>query len=116
MVLGSTQPVRCAVLPGAALPFYRCGQPAKQHGLRIPPFNLETAFSILIPLVSAFFPDITQQTHSLRASGVMSVHTASADLTDLIAFLRSFGVVCAGPAMLLLITSVYDAPYYTDLT
>src|SRR3989344_6246317 len=60
--------------------FQRCGQPAQQHGLRIPPFSFEIPFLIRIFLVSAFLPEVTQQIHSLRASGVMSFHTARARL------------------------------------
>ncbi len=44
----------------------------------MPPLSFESAFSILIPLVSDFLPEVTQQIHSFRASGVISCHSASA--------------------------------------
>jgi hypothetical protein len=44
----------------------------------MPPFIFEIAFLMRIMRVSAFLPLITQQIHSLRASGVMSSHTAVA--------------------------------------
>ncbi len=54
----------------------RCIHPAQQQGRRMPPFIFESAFSIRISRVSAFLPLVTQQIHSLRASGVMSSHKA----------------------------------------
>ena len=50
-----------------------------------------------ISLVSAFFPDMTQQIHSLRASGVMSSHSFRAAGVDSIAFRKSCGNVCTVP-------------------
>jgi hypothetical protein len=41
--------------------------------------------------VSDFFADVTQQIHSLRASGVMSRHAASAAASDSSAIARSRG-------------------------
>src|SRR6186997_2378723 len=58
--------------------FGRCVQPIQQQGLRMPPLSFESAFLIRIFLVSTFLPDVTQQIHSLRASGVISSHTAFA--------------------------------------
>ena len=55
---------------------YRCAQPAQQQGRRMPLFIFDIALVILIPLVSALAPEVTQQIHSLRASGVMSAHSA----------------------------------------
>lgn len=75
----------------------RWGQPAQQHGLRIPPLSFESAFSIRMALVSAFLPDVTQQIHSLRASGVMSSHTARAAGAPISSFRKSFGSVCIAP-------------------
>src|SRR3990167_2609885 len=68
--------------------------PAQQHGLRIPPLSFESAFSIRIPLVSAFLPEMTQQIHSLRARGVISSHTARAAGAETSAFRRSSGTLC----------------------
>lgn len=44
--------------------------------------------------VSALLPDITQQIHSLRASGVISAHTARAVGAPMIAMRRSAGILC----------------------
>jgi hypothetical protein len=72
-------------------------QPAQQHGLRMPPFSFESAFSIRILLVSAFLPEVTQQIHSLRARGVMFSHTAPAAGTPVSAFRKSSGILCTTP-------------------
>ena len=47
----------------------------------------------LYPVASGFFAEVIQQTHSLRASGVMSFHAASAAGTAR-AFFRSAGSLC----------------------
>lgn len=70
---------------------YRCVHPAQQHGRRIPPDIFEIAFSIRIVRVSANFPDVTQQIHSLRASGVISCQSASTFDDTEIACLKSAG-------------------------
>ncbi len=59
-------------------------------------------------LVSAFLPEMTQQIHSLRASGVTSFHTASALGADPKAFRRSAGKVCTElvATTLVVITSI----------
>ena len=44
-------------------------------------------------LVSAFAPDVTQQIHSLRASGVTSFHVAFAPEEAETASRKSFGTV-----------------------
>src|SRR3989338_6926538 len=90
----------------------RCVQPAQQHGLRIPPLSFERAFSILILLVSTFLPDVTQQIHSLRASGVISSHTARAAGVPLSAFRKSLGILCTVPPtsslLILIIIAVFS--------
>lgn len=73
---------------------YRCGHPAQQHGRRMPDFSLEMALPMRMPRVSASLPDVTQQIHSFRASGVTSAHVAAAFDSALIAFLKSGGRVC----------------------
>lgn len=45
-------------------------------------------------LVSSFFADVTQQIHSLRASGVMSAHTPLAIESASIAMRKSVGIRC----------------------
>lgn len=82
--------------------FERCGHPAQQHGLRIPPFIFESAFAMRIPRVSVFFPDVTQQIHSLRASGVISLHAAFTTEEESMAFRKSVGRVC---------TALFTAPF-----
>jgi hypothetical protein len=57
----------------------------------MPPFIFESAFLIRILLVSSFLPDVTQQIHSLRASGVMSAHTAFTVGVEPTAFRKSSG-------------------------
>src|SRR3989344_2630097 len=80
---------------------YRWVQPAQQHGLRIPLFSFERVFFIRILRVSAFLPEVTQQIHSLRASGVISSHTARARLPAgrplASAFRKSSGKACTVP-------------------
>ena len=63
----------------------------------MPPESFEIAFSIRIFRVSAFLPDVTQQIHSLRASGVMSRHVACARGEDVSAFWRSDGRTWTAP-------------------
>jgi hypothetical protein len=46
--------------------------------------------------VSAFFTEITQQIHSLRASGVRSSHAIKTAEEDASALRTSFGVLWAG--------------------
>ena len=50
-----------------------------------------------IILVSARFPDITQQIHSLRASGVISSHNVCTALFEAMAFRKSVGTLCVTP-------------------
>ncbi len=75
----------------------RCGQPAQQQGRRIPPFIFESAFLMRIVLVSAFLPEVTQQIHSLRASGVISSQIFSTAGEALMTFFRSAGNACTVP-------------------
>ncbi len=44
--------------------------------------------------VSAFLPDVTQQIHSLRASGVVASQVARAFGVKLIALRKSVGSLC----------------------
>ena len=70
--------------------------PIQQHGRRLPSLSCGTALDMLL-LVSAFFTEMVQQIHSLRASGVMSSHAASAALSEARAFRKSGGSACAVP-------------------
>lgn len=76
---------------------HRCEHPSQQHGLRMPPLSFESPFSIRISRVSAFLPAVTQQIHSLRASGVMSSHTSSAAGVASNALRQSAGMGCNAP-------------------
>jgi hypothetical protein len=48
-------------------------------------------------LVSGFLTEITQQIHSLRASGVISSHFARAAGSEMRTFRRSAGKLCTAP-------------------
>ena len=72
-------------------------QPAQQQGRRIPPLSFDNALLIRMPLVSTFLPEVTQQIHSLRASGVISSHTESAFESEVSAPRKSAGNVCTTP-------------------
>src|SRR6202007_2436131 len=48
-------------------------------------------------LVSGFLTEITQQIHSLRASGVMSSHFARATESEMRTFRKSGGTLCTAP-------------------
>src|SRR4051812_30068586 len=63
----------------------------------MPPLSFESAFSMRMPRVSAFLPDVTQHIHSLRASGVTSSHAASARGVEMRASFRSAGRGCTVP-------------------
>ena len=76
---------------------YRWGQPGQQQGLRIPSFNSEHILSTCCLLVSGFFTEMTQQIHSLRASGVMSSHLARASRSEARALRRSAGTLWTTP-------------------
>lgn len=67
----------------------------------MPPVSFESAFSIRIILVSDFLPEVTQHIHSLRASGVISFHTACAGGVDIRALCKSVGNLCTAPVELL---------------
>jgi hypothetical protein len=49
-------------------------------------------------LVSGFLTEITQQIHSLRASGVRSSHFARVAGSEMRAFRKSAGMLCTTPA------------------
>jgi hypothetical protein len=80
-----------------AVSLQRCGHPGQQHGLRMPPRSLSMPTSIRRFLVSSFLADVTQQIHSFRASGVISVQTLFAAALDSMAFRKSAGSLCTVP-------------------
>ena len=63
----------------------------------MPSFSSEHTLSTCCLLVSGFFTDITQQIHSLRASGVMSSHFARAASSETSASRKSAGTLCTMP-------------------
>ena len=67
-------------------------QPAQQHGRRMPDSSLLKPTLIRRTRVSALTGDVTQQIHSLRASGVMSFHAAEALHEVASATLKSLGM------------------------
>jgi hypothetical protein len=83
--------------PWAEPALQRCGQPGQQHGLRIPLRILSRPTSIRRFLVSSFLADVTQQIHSFRASGVISVQRLFAAASDSMALRRSDGSLWSAP-------------------
>jgi hypothetical protein len=63
----------------------------------MPPLSFERPFFIRMSLVSAFFPDVTQQIHSFLASGVISSHTFRAEGVARSAARQSAGNACMVP-------------------
>ncbi len=87
----------------------------------MPPFIFESAFSIRIFLVSAFLPEVTQQIHSLRASGVILSHKALTLGAPIIAFSKSRGTLCTTPfeifaVIISTIPSSLNLSHFTVLT
>ena len=56
-------------------------------------------------LVSGFLTEITQQIHSLRASGVMSSHFARAAGSEMSTFRKSAGTLCTAPGEIALLVT-----------
>jgi hypothetical protein len=75
----------------------RWGQPGQQQGRRFPPISSMRALSIRRVLVSGFFADSIQHIHSLRARGVISVHTVNAFGSEVRVFRKSLGTLCTLP-------------------
>lgn len=80
----------------------------------MPPESFEIAFLIRMPLVSDFLPDVTQQIHSLRASGVVLPHVASARGDDRSASLRSGGSRCTTPPAISLVMGSFYQTFDRD--
>ena len=70
---------------------HRWGHPGQQQGRRIPWCILSIPTSIRRLRVASCFADVTQQIHSLRASGVKSGQRLLAVASDAIAFRKSAG-------------------------
>ena len=97
LALGIVPLLKLSVDKTMANNFQRCGHPGQQHGLRMPPRSLSMPTSMRRFLVSSFLADVTQQIHSFRASGVISVQRLSAAASDSIAFRKSSGSLCTVP-------------------
>jgi hypothetical protein len=69
-------------------------------GQRIPSLSSVRTRSTCCLLVSGFLTEITQQIHSLRASGVISSHFSPAAASEMRTFRKSAGTLCAAPAEL----------------
>ena len=63
----------------------------------MPSLSSEHSRAMCCFLVSRFLTEITQQIHSLRASGVMSSHFARAAASEMRAVRKSVGTVCTAP-------------------
>lgn len=62
----------------------------------MPPRSLSMPTWMRRFLVSSFLADVTQQIHSFRANGVISVQSLSAAASDSMAFRKSGGNLCIG--------------------
>jgi hypothetical protein len=86
---------------------YLCVHPAQQQGRRIPPRILDSALSMRTALVSCFLLEVTQHIHSLRASGVMSSHTAFTVGSAVMALRKSAGSVWGIGVLTSVVYSIY---------
>ena len=73
-------------------------QPIQQQGRRIPSLSSVRTLSTCCFLVSGVLTEMTQQIHSLRASGVMSSHFANAAASEARVLRKSAGISCTVPA------------------
>ena len=90
--------------------FQRWGQPGQQQGRRIPSLSSVRSRSMCCLLVSGLLTEMTQQIHSLRASGVISSHFARAAGSEMRTFRKSAGTACTAPretALLVMDFSLY---------
>ncbi len=90
--------------------FQRWGQPGQQQGRRIPSLSSVRTRSMCCLLVSGLLTEMTQQIHSLRASGVISSHFARAAGSEMRTFRKSAGTACTAPretALLVMDFSLY---------
>ena len=81
-------------------------QPIQQQGRRIPSLSSGHTRATCSRRVSGFLTEMTQQIHSLRASGVRSFHTVRAIGSDVRAFRKSAGSSCATPPEILLVIRI----------
>ena len=90
--------------------FQRWGQPGQQQGRRIPSLSSVRTRSTCCLLVSGLLTEMTQQIHSLRASGVIFSHFARAAGSEMRTFRKSAGTACTAPretALLVMDFSLY---------
>jgi len=74
-------------------------QPDQQQGRRLPAISSARVLSMWFFLVSCFLTVIVQQIHSLRASGVIFSHAASAFGLEARALRKSAGILCITPVV-----------------
>src|SRR5262249_42685946 len=77
---------------------------------RIPSLSSVRTRSMCCFLVSSFLTEITQQIHSLRASGVMSSHFASASASEMRTFRKSPGTACTAPSEIAFVVTDFSLP------
>ena len=82
-------------------------QPIQQHGRRLPSCNSVTVRSTWFLRVAACLTVTVQQIHSLRASGVILFHAASALGLAANALSRSEGILCVVPPGIPFIAIIY---------
>ena len=78
-------------LPSAVMTAWPATRP------RIPSLSSVRTRSMCCLLVSGFLTEITQQIHSLRASGVIPSHFARATGSEMRTFRKSAGTLCTAP-------------------
>ena len=81
----------------AVADYFSGGDSLARQGRRIPSLSSVRTRSMCCLLVSGFLTEITQQIHSLRASGVMSSHCARATGSEMSTFRKSAGTRCTAP-------------------
>lgn len=79
----------------------RCGQPGQQQGRRLPARSSSTTRWIRRMRVASCFAEMTQQTHSFRASGVRPFQAACVVASEASASDKSAGILCTLPAVTL---------------
>jgi hypothetical protein len=84
----------------------RCGQPGQQQGLRFPAWRSSIARWIRRLRVVSCLAEITQQTHSFRASGVKSFHADCVLASELSALRKSVGALCSGPSLFVVLSLI----------
>lgn len=85
----------------------RCGHPGQQHGRRMPPSILSMPTAMRRCRVASCLGEVTQQIHSLRASGVSSGQSFRTVACAPMALRRSAGNSCTVPPASLGVVMLY---------